>query len=340
MVGMAGHPQVSCTPTTINGRRKAAAALLALLMLCASTNAAARDAGVLYEIWHASAAHLMHRVAASGATQPVTVETVIRSNGKHTLGGVFEGPTPELPAGFTPDIYNVKPQLGFYCLYRPRPGENVTADTVSCPNITGVAKQHALWLTAAGFDYVGIDITNWPLTGPIGQSTTTPSTDMAILRPLEVLAEEWLALRREGIHTPSIAAWPTTACGSEMCMGTKSDGNNYAMWRWVLDEFYNNPKYESIVYRTPETGKKLLFLPSPAQPAYHNASFVKLLERNSGKADVEVRSMWAMSNDFAAGAWGFFASCRAPGPPPPPPPAGILTCPAGQKLDVLTGKCA
>ena len=51
------------------------------------------------------------------------------------------------------------------CLYRPRPGENVTADSVVCDNITGVARQHAEWLTTAGFDYVSVDITNWPLTG-------------------------------------------------------------------------------------------------------------------------------------------------------------------------------
>ena len=51
------------------------------------------------------------------------------------------------------------------CLYRPRPGENVTADSVACDNITGVARQHAQWLTTAGFDYVSVDITNWPLTG-------------------------------------------------------------------------------------------------------------------------------------------------------------------------------
>ena len=61
---------------------------------------------------------------------------------------------------------------------------------------------------------------------------------MAIIRPLEVLAEEWLALRKAGVPTPAIAAWPTAACGgAEVCMGTKADGNSYAMWRWVLDEF-------------------------------------------------------------------------------------------------------
>eukprot|EP01044_Picomonas_judraskeda_P006348 COSAG03_NODE_628_length_6625_cov_9.247165_9_plen_113_part_00 len=33
-----------------------------------------------------------------------------------SLTQVDTGPTPEVPAGFTPDIYNVQPQLGFYCL--------------------------------------------------------------------------------------------------------------------------------------------------------------------------------------------------------------------------------
>ena len=57
---------------------------------------------------------------------------------------VFDGIT--LPSGFGPDIYNYEPQLGFYCLYRPRPGENATANSPKCPNITGVARQHAEWL--------------------------------------------------------------------------------------------------------------------------------------------------------------------------------------------------
>ena len=58
---------------------------------------------------------------------------------------------------------------------------------------------------------------------------------------------------------------------------------------WRLAD--NNPKYEEIVYRTPEDGKKLLFLPSPDVPAYNNASFVKLLEANGGRNDVRVQSM-------------------------------------------------
>ena len=136
--------------------------------------------------------------------------------GNATLNNVFQGPTPEIPAGFTPDIYNVEPSLGFYCLYRPRPGENITADTITCPNISAVAKQHAEWLTDAGYDYVAIDITNWPVTGWIGSSTTVPNNDITILRPLEVLAEEWLALRAAGIKTPSIAAWTNVECTSRL----------------------------------------------------------------------------------------------------------------------------
>jgi len=50
----------------------------------AGTPAPKRDAGILYEIWHTGAAHLMQRVKASGAMQPLTVETVIRSDGKHS----------------------------------------------------------------------------------------------------------------------------------------------------------------------------------------------------------------------------------------------------------------
>jgi len=96
-------------------------AIAAALVLLASSSPPppSRDAGILYEVWHAPAAHLARRVRASGATQPLTVEKVIRSVGNHSLGEVFSGPTPEIPPGFRPDIYSVEPLLGFYCLYRP-----------------------------------------------------------------------------------------------------------------------------------------------------------------------------------------------------------------------------
>ena len=208
--------------------------------------ATTRDAGILYEVWHTPAAHLVHRVQASGATHPLTVEGVIRSDGKHQLADVKTGPAQIVPAGYTAEdveqmIYNVEPQLGFYCLYRPRPGENATKDTPVCPNIEEVARQHAKWLTDAGFDYVLVDFSNWPVVGRMGQTTVShnpnESNDVQVLRPLEVLAEEWLKLRAQGIPTPSIAVWPQALVGcpsGKICMGTKADGFNYATCKIVM----------------------------------------------------------------------------------------------------------
>jgi len=56
----------------------AASVLPSLLLAAAITPAAARDAGILYEIWHAPAAHLMSLVSAAGRPS-LTVERVIRS---------------------------------------------------------------------------------------------------------------------------------------------------------------------------------------------------------------------------------------------------------------------
>jgi len=58
--------------------------------------------------------------------QALTVERVIRSDGNKSLDHVFTDGGPPLLPGYTPDIYNTEPELGFYCLYRPRPGENTT----------------------------------------------------------------------------------------------------------------------------------------------------------------------------------------------------------------------
>jgi len=154
----------------------------------------------------------------------------------------------------------------------------------------------------------------------MGQTTVshTPneSNDVQVLRPLEVLAEEWLKLRAQGVPTPSIAVWPQAFVGcpsGKICMGTKADGFTYATWRWVLDEFYNNPKFEQIVYRPFDAdGKKLLMLPTSVAPAYSNESFVSLLEANGGRHDVRVISMWAISAQYWTGVWDFFQFCQAP----------------------------
>ena len=52
--------------------------LVIALFAAAMTPTAARDAGILYEIWHAPAAHLMSLVSAAGRPS-LTVERIIQS---------------------------------------------------------------------------------------------------------------------------------------------------------------------------------------------------------------------------------------------------------------------
>jgi hypothetical protein len=128
---------------------------------------ASRDAGILYEVWHTRAAQAMARVKAEGGMQ-LTTELVIESAGAHSLDDVY-GPynvtATEFPSvfsspgftarGFTAsshalnaDIWNAQPALGFYCLYRARPGQVPAAP--DCNNTAGVAAAHAAMLTDAG----------------------------------------------------------------------------------------------------------------------------------------------------------------------------------------------
>jgi hypothetical protein len=138
-----------------------------LLLPLLSLLVAARDAGILYEVWHTRAAQAMERVKSEGGTQ-LTTELVIESAGAHSLNDVY-GPynvtTKEFPSvfsssGFTArgfsasshalnaDIWNAQPALGFYCLYRARPGQVPAAP--DCSNTSGIAAAHAAMLTDAG----------------------------------------------------------------------------------------------------------------------------------------------------------------------------------------------
>jgi len=73
--------------------------------------------GILYEGWHAYAAHAMSSVEAKGGRQ-WTVEELIRSNGGANLSDVWNqyGVAGETD-GF---YYQSQPSLGFYCIYRAR----------------------------------------------------------------------------------------------------------------------------------------------------------------------------------------------------------------------------
>jgi hypothetical protein len=102
-------------------RTLAAAVALTLAALQAPTPASARDAGILYEVWHSSASAAMGKVKAMGG-ELLTTELVIQSNGALLLDDVYQ------KYGLSGDIWNAQPaELGFYCLYKKRPGASGVA---------------------------------------------------------------------------------------------------------------------------------------------------------------------------------------------------------------------
>ena len=252
-----------------------------LALLLASSSA--RDAGVLYEVWHSTAAHAMARVKAAGAAQ-LTTELVIQSAGALSLDDVY------VRHNISADIYNAQPQLGYYCLWR---SASPTSPLPNCTNISGVAAAHAALLVSAGIDYIAIDQTNWPMVDDEGP------TDIAILTPTRTLFEEWAALRAAGVATPQIAVWP--------CSPTNS-----TTWAYMLDEFYNNAAYADLVYS--QAGKKVVFVPYAGANCYSASERAKI-EANGGRHDVVTIPMWALFGPaaYAEGAWGFFSPCTAAG---------------------------
>ena len=267
----------------MRGRAPSSRQCFALLLLCSPALSASRDAGILYEVWHTHAAQAMGRVAAVGAAQ-LTTELVIQSAGALTLDDVYA------PLNQSFDIYNAQPALGFYCLYRARPGQ--PPPVPDCANISATARAHADRLTAGGFDYVAVDVTNWPMADVGG------STDVAVLRPTEVLFEEWAALRAAGVATPAIAVWPCSPAGS-------------TTWQYLLDTLYNDPRYAGLVYV--QGGKKVVFVPHAGANCWDPAT-AALIEANGGRNDVKVIPMWALFGDgggaaWQQGVWGFFSPC-------------------------------
>lgn len=248
-----------------------------------------RSAGILYEVWHSEAATAMREVAAQGGP-PLTTERVIRSDGSYNLSDVYGPWNVSLS-----DIWNVEPaELGFYCLYTARQGDP-NPPIPDCPNVTQVLTRHARLLTEAGFDYIAVDITNWP--------QVNQKTDIAVLRPLENLVDTWLALRAKGIATPSVTVWP-------MAPVSAYDSGQQTTWQWLLDNMYNNPKRASLIWSRPGNGgKKTMFVTANS---HRNVTVDALIRANGGRNDVEVIGVWALFGqaNYKSGDWGFFSPCR------------------------------
>ena len=147
--------------------------------------------GILYEVWHPFATNFALNATAKGFT-PVSVEDVLRASppGSLTLYDVVDRYGPRtLSDNF---FFQEYPVGGPYCIYRHRPGEvGITND---CVNITATLTRHAAMLTSIGIDFVTPDATNIGTLGDEG--------DVIQVRPVEVLFEEWTALRLAGTLRP------------------------------------------------------------------------------------------------------------------------------------------
>jgi hypothetical protein len=237
--------------------------------------------GVLYEGWQGYAANASATVAAMGGT-PLAVEQVIESNGTLALADVWQKypGVSGLTAGF---YWQDTPQLGYYCIYRKRANESVGV-LPDCANIPANVRQQALWLNAAGVDFVTADGTN----------LCTPSdfADAIQTRPFEVLLEEFIALRAAGVPTPRVAAWQRSITGC-------------TLWSDILD-IYNDPSYGPLIYTDPVSGKKVFFVPDSPDP-----SIVAQILSNGGRNDIVVQEMWALFDPalYAQGRWGFMSPC-------------------------------
>jgi len=239
--------------------------------------------GLLYEGWQAFAANASRAVRAAGGAF-TSVEDVLRSNGAQALSDMWEkyGVAGET-GGFD---WQARPALGPYCIYRARPGEaGVIPD---CEGIPATIGQQAAWFAAAGVDFITSDGTNL--------CTPSPFADAIQTRPMEVLFEEFAALRARNLSTPAIAAWHRLAPGC-------------TLQAQVL-AVYNDPAHAPLVLRDGATGKKVFFTPAEPDPA-----LVAAVEANGGRNDVLVQEMWALfaPEAYAQGRWAFMSPCTTPG---------------------------
>lgn len=244
-----------------------------LLWLVACVCAVVGDTavGMMYEGWHAPAFF-------GRGSRGLTIEGVIRSNGSLSIANMRDGWNASLSMDF---YYHKQPENGFYCIYRKRANESVSSCGLpDCPGITATLTRHAQMLTKASIDYVVADSTNI--------YTKSPAADALQLRPFEVLAEEWLSLRRSGVSTPQIAVWQNLQNPS---------GN---LWESYLQKggVYANPDYDDLILK--DRGKKVFFVTADPNPA--------LVAQIEAMGYVVV-VMWALRHNFNKGEYGFMSPC-------------------------------
>lgn len=161
----------------------------------------------------------------------VTIEDVLRVGGfLNSSIWVHQAASAAPQWAFPPGpVYGQAPALGIYCLYQKRANESV-GYMPDCPETQSVWRAHAGLMAAAGIEWVAPDATNYDrdprYKPPPGGS------DLGVLRPMELMADEWAAMREGGEATPQISVFARVSGGP--------------LWRWLLDEFFNNETLQGL----------------------------------------------------------------------------------------------
>jgi hypothetical protein len=236
-----------------------------------------RRVGIFYLAWHTYAATAMRALPPE---QRFTIEDTIRRSDLSAADLLLRRGLFDAAVAFH---YHAEPQGGFYCLYRARPGDP-SPGAPDCPDIEATARRHAEQILAAGVDFVFADLTNLP--------EDNPFADVLGLRPIEVLFEEWQALRNRGIPTPDIAIWVPA---------TEAQGAARPLFRRAV-EVYGRPEYRDLVMRDPRSGLPVMFIVD--QPALPPSDL--FLSEITAAGIIPVR-LWGNMNqaqlDAGAAAW-------------------------------------
>lgn len=211
--------------------------------------------------------------ASRQAGQPAfTVESVLRSNGTLPLASI---------PGF-PNMFQHRPQLGsaenggFYCVYKKRPGEiGIVPD---CDDATVTTQRQAQLMASIGIDFMLFDHTNFNRFYGCGGGNCTEvapgvnscDADLLQLRPSEVLAEGWAALRAQGQQTPDIGSYNGVRAHEDL-------------WVEILERLYN--AYPNMTLRQQDTGK-MVYVIGMANTQTTNWTAVNLIEQNGGRNNV------------------------------------------------------
>jgi hypothetical protein len=141
------------------------------------------------------------------------------------------------------------------------------------------------------------------------------------LRPIEVMFEEWAALRLRGVATPQIAVWQ------------RLHDPGSTMWWFVMTRLYLNATYQrlDLVMRDPASGHYVMFVPE-LPPSYSNIPAI-LASHN-----IILIYLWAnlSPQQYASGMWVFMAPCTNGGVGPNTNVAGTV-CQQGKTTNSLLG---